>query len=50
MQEEMGEQINKMLGKDVITPLKSQWTSGIVLVKKKDDSKRFALTTADLMM
>ena len=40
----MHEQIDTMLKKDVITPSKSPWASGNVLVKKKDGSKRFALT------
>ena len=47
MQEEMDEQIDNILEKDVITPSKCQWTSDIVLVKKKDGSKWFGITTAD---
>ena len=43
MQKEMDEQIDTMLKKDVITPSKSPWASGIVLVKKKDGSKRFCM-------
>ena len=43
MQKEMDEQIDKMLKKDVITSSKSPWASGIVLVKKKDGSKRFCI-------
>ena len=43
MQKEMDEQIDNMLKKDVITPSKSPWASGIVLVKKKDGSKRFCI-------
>ena len=43
MQKEMDEQIDKLLEKDVITPSKSPWASGIVLVKKKDGSKRFCV-------
>ena len=43
MQKEMDEQIDNMLQKDVITPSKSPWASGIVLVKKKDGSKRFCV-------
>ena len=43
MQKEMDEQIDNMLKKDVITPSKSPWASGIVLVKKKDGSKRFCV-------
>ena len=35
MQKEMDEQIDNILKKDVITPSKSPWASGIVLVKKK---------------
>ena len=43
MQKEMDDQIESMLKKDIITPLKSPWASGIVLVKKKDGSKRFCV-------
>ena len=43
MQKEMDEQIDKLLEKDVITPSKSPWASGIVLVKKKDGSQRFCI-------
>ena len=43
MQKEMDEQIDQLLEKDVITPSKSPWASGIVLVKKKDGSKRFCI-------
>ncbi|MCG8048996.1 MAG: reverse transcriptase domain-containing protein, partial [Candidatus Thiodiazotropha endolucinida] len=43
MQKEMDDQIENMLKKDVITPSKSPWASGIVLVKKKDGSKRFCV-------
>ena len=39
----MAEQIDNMLKKDVITPSKSPWASGIVLVKKKDSNKRFCV-------
>ena len=43
MQKEMEEQIDNMLKKDVITPSKSPWAIGIVLVKEKDGSKRFCI-------
>ena len=43
MQTEMDEQIDNMLKKDVITPSKSPWASGIVLVKKKNGSKQFCV-------
>ena len=43
MQKEMDEQIDNMLKKDVITPSKSPWASGTVLLKKKDRSKRFCV-------
>lgn len=43
MNKEIDEQIDSMLKKDVITPSKSPWASGIVLVKKKDGSKRFCV-------
>ena len=43
MQKEMDEQIDNMLKKYVTTPSKSPWASGIVLVKKKDGSKRFCI-------
>ena len=43
MQKDMDEQIYTMLKKDVITPSKSPCASGIVLVKKKDGSKRFCV-------
>lgn len=42
-QKEMDNQIENMLKKDVFTPSKSPWASGIVLVKKKDESKRFCV-------
>ena len=43
MQKEMDEQIDNMLKQDVITPSKSRWASGIVLVKKRDGSKMFCI-------
>ena len=43
MQKEMDEQIDNMLKKDVITPSKSPWASGIVLVKEKDGSKKLCI-------
>ena len=43
MQKETDEHIDNMLKNDVITPSKRPWASGIVLVKKKDGSKRFCM-------
>ncbi len=41
--EEAEQQINDMLEKDVIQPSSSPWASGIVLVQKKDGTKRFCV-------
>ena len=43
MNEEAEGQINDMLRKDVIQPSSSPWASGIVMVQKKDGSKRFCV-------
>ena len=43
MQKETDKQIDKLLDKDAITPSRSPWASCIVLVKKKDGSKRFCI-------
>ena len=43
MIEEAEGQINDMLRKDVIQPSSSPWASGIVMVQKKDGSKRFCV-------
>ena len=43
MSQEVDKQIDEMLKKDVIQPSASPWASSIVLVKKKDGSKRFCV-------
>ena len=43
MNQEAQEQINDMLEKDVIQPSSSPWASGIVMVQKKDGTKRFCV-------
>ena len=43
LSKEVDDQIHKMLEKDVIEPLSSPWASEIVLVQKKDDSRRFCV-------
>lgn len=40
---EVDKQIDEMLNKNVIQPSTSPWSSGIVLVTKKDGSKRFCI-------
>ena len=43
MNMEAEKQINEMLQKDVIQPSSSPWSSGIVMVQKKDGTKRFCV-------
>ena len=43
MNEEADRQIEDVLRKDVIQPFTSAWASGIVMVTKKDGSKRFCV-------
>ena len=43
MNEEADKQIDEMLKKDVIQPSSSPWASGIVMITKKDGSKRFCV-------
>lgn len=43
MRKEADEQIDEMLKRDVIQPSVSPWASGIVLVQKKDGSRRFCV-------
>ncbi|XP_053391020.1 uncharacterized protein LOC128553858 [Mercenaria mercenaria] len=43
MQEEANKQIQNMLEQDVIQPSSSPWASGIVMVEKKDGTKRFCI-------
>ena len=42
-QEEIDRQIQNMLADDRIEPSDSPWSSNVVLVKKKDGSKRFCV-------
>ena len=43
MQEEVNKQLDTILENNIIQPSKSPWASGIVLVKKKDGTKRFCI-------
>lgn len=43
MQEEVEKQIDQMLSDGVIQPSSSPWASGIVLVRKKDGTRRFCV-------
>ena len=43
MREEVDKHIDEMLQKKVIEPADGPWSSGIVLVKKKDGSTRFCV-------
>ncbi|MCG7876304.1 MAG: reverse transcriptase family protein, partial [Candidatus Thiodiazotropha endolucinida] len=43
MNVEINQQIDDMLEKDVIQPSSSPWASGIVMVQKKDGTKRFCV-------
>ncbi|MCG8044653.1 MAG: hypothetical protein JAY66_03025, partial [Candidatus Thiodiazotropha taylori] len=43
MNEEINAQIDDMLQRNVIQPSSSPWASGIVMVQKKDGSKRFCV-------
>lgn len=43
MNEEIERQINDMLEKGIIEESSSPWASGIVMVQKRDDSKRFCV-------
>ena len=43
MNEEISQQIDEMLQKDVIQTSSSPWASGIVMVQKKDGKKRFCV-------
>ena len=43
MNEEISQQIDDMLQKDVVQPSSSPWASGIVMVQKKDGTKRFCV-------
>ena len=48
MNEEISQQIDEMLQKDVIQTSSSPWASGIVMVQKKDGTKRFCVETRSL--
>lgn len=43
LQEEVDRQIDSMLENDIIQPSTSPWSSGIVLVRKRDGSRRFCI-------
>ena len=43
MNKEISHQIDDMLQKDVVQPSSSPWASGIVMVQKKDGTKRFCV-------
>jgi hypothetical protein len=43
MQKEVQEHVSNMLERGIIEPSQSDWSSAIVLVKKKDESKRFCV-------
>ena len=45
MQDEVEKQLDHMLEQDIVQPSARPWASPIVLVKKKDGSKRFVSTT-----
>ena len=43
MREEVDNHVDEMLSKGIIRPSKSPWSSGIVMVTKKDGTKRFCV-------
>ena len=43
LQAEVEKHVNDMIDRDVIEPSQSPWSSGVVLVKKKDGSTRFCV-------
>ena len=48
MEAEVSKQIDEMLCNGIISPSSSPWASRVILVKKKDGSRRFAVDYRDL--
>ena len=48
MEAEVSKQIDEILCNGIIRPSSSPWASRVILVKKKDGSRRFAVDYGDL--